>query len=153
MSRIFSRGAGGFGAPGEDPELAMELERIESGCVPHLEGDRCLMILKESAEKEAFLRGAREISAGFFLVEKREFPSVSMDLRIRTEAGLNLRYEHFFLIESPEEVSFLEALGRSGAFFLVFPRSGGESEIGVELDERERKSLRSVLGNVPAADV
>ncbi len=153
MSRIFSRGAGGFGAPGEDPELAMELERIESGCVPHLAEDRCLVILKESAEKEAFLRGAREISAGFFLVEKREFPSVSMDLRIRTEAGLNLRYEHFFLIESPEEISFLEALGRRGAFFLVFPRSGGESEIGVELDERERKSLRSVLGNVPAADV
>ena len=121
MSRIFSRGAGGFGAPGEDPELAMELERIESGCVPHLAEDRCLVILKESAEKEAFLRGAREISAGFFLVEKREFPSVSMDLRIRTEAGLNLRYEHFFLIESPEEISFLEALGRRGAFFLVFP--------------------------------
>lgn len=153
MSRIFSRGAGGFGALAEDPELAMELERIESGCVPHLAGDRCLMILKESAEKTAFLRGAREVSAGFFLVEKREFPSVSMDLRIKTGAGLNLRYEHFFLTESPEETSFLAALGRTGEFFLVFPRSGGETEIGVELEERERKSLESVLGNISDDDV
>ena len=153
MSRIFSRAEGGLEALREDPELAMELGRIESGCVPHLAGDRCLMIIKESAEKTAFLRGAREVSAGFFLVEKREFPSVSMNIGIRTESGPDLRYEHFFLTESPEETSFLAELGRRGRFFLLFPGAGGETEIGVELGERERESLGSALERIGSADV
>lgn len=148
MSRIFSRGTDGLGALRENPELAMELERIESGCVPHLEGGECLIVFKESEEKTAFLRGAREVSTGFFLVEKREFPSVSMDIGIRTESGLNLRYEYFFLTESPEEISFLAELGRRGAFFLVFPGAEGGLEIGVELGEREKESLGSVLERI-----
>ena len=153
MSRIFSRAAGGRGPLGEDPELAMELDRIESGCVPHRAGGECLMIFKESEEKIAFLRGAREMSTGFFFVEKQEFPSVSMDMRIKTESGLNIRYEHFFLIESPEESSFLAKLRERGAFFLLFPRAGGEIEIGVELSDRERESLGSVLERIADADV
>ena len=153
MSRIFSRAEGGPGALREDPELAMELGRIESGCVPHLAGDRCLMIIKESEEKTAFLRDAREVSAGFFLVEKREFPSVSMNIGIRTGSGLDLGYEHFFLTESPEETSFLAELGRSGRFFLLFPGAGGGTEIGVELGERERESLGSALERIGASDV
>ena len=153
MSRIFSRGTDGLGALRENPELAMELERIESGCVPHLEGGECLIVFKESEEKTALLRGAREVSTGFFLVEKREFPSVSMDIGIRTESGLNFRYEYFFLTESPEEISFLAELGRRGAFFLVFPGAEGGLEIGVELEERERESLGSVLERIDAPDV
>ena len=148
MSRIFSRGTAGPGALRENRELAMELERIESGCVPHLEGGECLIVFKESEEKAAFLRDAREVSTGFFLVEKREFPSVSMDIRIRTGSGLNLRYEHFFLTESPEETSFLAELGRRGAFFLLFPGAEGGLEIGVELAEPERESLGSALERI-----
>lgn len=130
----------------DDAELAVALAQIESGCVAHRADGECVVIFKENPEEEAAaLLAPEKIKTEFVLVERAEFPSVEMDMEIETSGGARLLRRYFFLTESPDETSFLDALRERGVFFLVFFGAGLKVGVGAELEETERKSLERVL--------
>ena len=131
-------------------ELQIALSQILHGCVPHATDGECLMIFKEKPEKIAAIADTRKISTRFFAVEKEEFPSVAMEIRITTGKYLRLRYEYFFLTESSEETLFLTALTKSGKYFLVFLCDETRHALAAELTEAEMEPLREIVSSIGA---
>lgn len=153
MSRIFSGREDWLAELDDDAELAIALAQIERGCIAHRARGECVMVFKESPEKVAGLRAAEKITTEFVLVERREFPSVEMDIEMETLEGGKLLYNYFFLTESPDEISFLETLRERGFFFLFFSGEGQKTEIGIRLEETEKQSLERILAEAgPGTD-
>ncbi|MCY3624845.1 MAG: hypothetical protein OXH71_06345 [Candidatus Dadabacteria bacterium] len=145
MSSIFSTPQTTYDTLEQDTELQIALSQILYGCVPHATGEECVMIFKESPEKVAVLGDIRGISTRFFEVEKEEFPSVAMEIRITTGKNLKLKYEYFFLTESSEEVFFLSTLARLGVFSLIFLCDDAHCAITAEMTQGEIEPLKSIV--------
>lgn len=103
------------------------------------------MIFKESPEKIATLADIRKISTRFSMVEKEEFPSVAMEIRITTGKNLRMKYEYFFLTESSEETFFLSTLARLGVFSLVFLCDDTHCATTAEMTEAEIEPLKKII--------
>ena len=145
MSSIFSTPQTTYDALERDAELQIALSQILYGCVPHATEEECLMIFKENPEKVAALADIRKISTRFFTVEKEEFPSVAMEIRITTGKNLRLKYEYFFLTESSEETFFLSTLVRLRVFSVVFLCDDAHCAATAEMTEAEIKPLKEIV--------
>ena len=147
MSSIFSTPQTAYDTLEQDSELQIALSQILYGCVPHATEEECLMIFKENPEKIAALADIRRISTRFFAVEKEEFPSVAMEIRITTGKELGLKYEYFFLTESSEETFFLSTLARLGTFSLFFLCDEDDAHCAVtaEMNEAEMEPLKKIV--------
>ena len=106
------------------------------------------MIFKESPEKVAALADIRKISTRFFTVEKEEFPSVAMEIRITTGKDLRLKYEYFFLIESSEETFFLSTLVKLRKYSLIFLCDETHQSVTAEMDEAEMEPLNEAVSSI-----
>lgn len=126
-------------------ELQIALSQILYGCVPHVTDEGCVMIFKEDQGKVAALADTKEISTRFFTVEKEEFPSVAMEIRLKTGRNLKLKYEYFFLTESSEETFFLSTLARLGLFSLLFLCDEAHHMITVEMTDTEMEPLKNIV--------
>ena len=147
MSSIFSTPQTAYDALEQDSELQIALSQILYGCVPHATEEECLMVFKENPEKIAALADIQRISTRFFAVEKEEFPSVAMEIRIMTGKELRLKYEYFFLTESSEETFFLSTLARLGTFSLFFLCDEDDAHCAVtaEMNEAEMEPLKKIV--------
>ena len=148
MSRIFSTPQTAYDTLEQDTELQIALSQILYGCVPHATDEVCLMIFKEKPEKIAAIAGTRKISTRFFTVEKEEFPSVAMEIRITTGKNLRLKYEYFFLTESSEETFFLHTLAKLGEYSLVFLCEQTRHAVTVEITEAEMETLNEAVSSM-----
>lgn len=148
MSSIFSTPQTTYDTLEQDAELQIALSQILYGCVPHATGEECLMIFKESPEKVAALADIRKISTRFFTVEKEEFPSVAMEIRITTGKNLRLKYEYFFLTESSEETFFLSALAELEKYSLIFLCDETHQSVTAEMSEAEMESLKEAVSSI-----
>ena len=106
------------------------------------------MIFKESPEKIAALADIRKISTRFFAVEKEEFPSVAMEIRITTSRDLRLKYEYFFLTESSEETLFLSTLERLGKYSLIFLCDETHHAVTVQMTKTEMEPLNEAVSSI-----
>ncbi len=145
MSRIFSTPETVYEVLSKDSELVMALSQIHRGCLPHATDDLCAMIFKEEEAKAGALENVTNISTRFFTVEKEEFPSVAMEVRITTDKNLKLKYEYFFLTESYEEIFFLKTLSKLRTFSLLFLCGATVCSVTAEMDDEELKSLTDVV--------
>lgn len=148
MSSIFSTPQTTYDTLEQDAELQIALSQILYGCVPHATGEECLMIFKESPEKVAALADIRKISTRFFTVEKEEFPSVAMEIRITTGKNLRLKYEYFFLTESSEETFFLSALVELEKYSLIFLCDETHQSVTAEMSEAEMEPLKEAVSSI-----
>ncbi len=145
MSSIFSTPQTTYDALERDAELQIALSQILYGCVPHATEQECLMIFKESPEKIAALADIRKISTRFFAVEKEEFPSVAMEIRMTTGRNLRLKYEYFFLTESSEETFFLSTLVKLGKYSLIFLCDETHQSVTAEMTGVEMEPLKKIV--------
>ncbi len=148
MSSIFSTPQTVYDTLEQDAELQIALSQILYGCVPHATEEECLMIFKESPEKIATLADIRKISTRFFTVEKEEFPSIAMEIRITTGKDLRLKYEYFFLIESSEETFFLSTLVKLGKYSLIFLCDETRQSVTAEMIEAEMEPLSEAVSSI-----
>ncbi len=148
MSSIFSTPQTTYDALERDAELQIALSQILYGCVPHATEQECLMIFKESPEKIAALADIRKISTRFFTVEKEEFPSVAMEIRMTTGRDLRLKYEYFFLTESSEETFFLSTLVKLGKYSLIFLCDETHHAVTVQMTEAETEPLNGAVSSI-----
>ena len=148
MSRIFSTPQTAYDTLEQDAELQIALSQILYGCVPHATDEICLMIFKEKPEKVATIADTRKISTRFFTVEKEEFPSTSMEIRIKTGRGLRFKYEYFFLTESSEETFFLSILAKLGEYSLVFLCDEIHHAVTVQMTEAEMEPLNETVSSI-----
>ncbi len=145
MSRIFSASQTAYEPLEQDMELQIALSQILYGCVSHATDEGCVMIFKEDPGKVAAIADTKEISTRFFTVEKEEFPSVAMEIRLKTGRNLKLKYEYFFLTESSEEIFFLSTLARLGLFSLLFLCDEAHHMITVEMTTAEMEPLKNIV--------
>ena len=148
MSSISSTPQTAYDTLERDAELQIALSQILYGCVPHATEEECLMIFKESPEKIAALADIRRISTRFFMVEKEEFPSVAMEIRITTGKDLRLKYEYFFLTESSEETFFLSALIKLEKYSLIFLCDEARQSVTAEMTEAETEPLNEAVSSI-----
>jgi hypothetical protein len=148
MSRIFSTPQTAYDTLEQDTELQIALSQILYGCVPHATDEVCLMIFKENPEKIAAIADTRKISTRFFTVEKEEFPSVAIEIRITTGRDLRLKYEYFFLTESSEETFFLSTLAKLGEYCLIFLCDEAHHAVTVQMTEAEAESLNEAVSSI-----
>ncbi len=142
MSSVFSTSVKPSGQFLKDFEMEIALSQISQGCIPNVVEQKCHLVFKEKKETIVALCDAREISVRFFAVQKDEFPSIGMEIRITTDRDLKLRYDYFFLTESCEELLFLTELEKHGEFSLVFPTESGKALcMSVQLGRKEIESL------------
>ncbi len=145
MSRIFSTSGTIYKLLEQDMELQIALSQISSGCVPHATDDECLMIFKEEPDRITSVVDTKKISTRFFAVEKEEFPSVAMEIRITTSGGLGLKYEYFFLTESSEETFFLATLEKLGVYSIIFLCDDTRHAVTVAMTRTEMDSLKALV--------
>ncbi len=148
MSSIFSTPQTAYDTLEQDAELQIALSQILYGCVPHATEKECLMIFKESPAQISVLADIREISTRFFAVEKEEFPSVAMEIRVTTGKRLRIKYEYFFLIESSEETFFLSTLVKLGKYSLIFLCDQTHQSVTAEMIEEEIEQLNEAFSSV-----
>ncbi len=148
MSRIFSTPQAAFDTLEQDAELQIALSQILYGCVPHATDEVCLMIFKEKPEKIAAIADTRKISTRFFTVEKEEFPSVAMEIRVTTGRELRLKYEYFFLTESSEETFFLSTLAKLGEYCLIFLCDETHHAVTAQMSEAEMEPLNKAVSSI-----
>ncbi len=148
MSRIFSTPQTAYDALERDTELQIALSQILYGCVPHATDEVCLMIFKEKPEKIAAIADTQKISTRLFTVEKEEFPSVAMEIRITTGRDLRLKYEYFFLTESPEESFFLSTLAKLGKYSLIFLCDETRHAVTAQMIEAEMEPLGEIVSSI-----
>ena len=106
------------------------------------------MIFKEKPEKIAAIADTRKISTRFFTVEKEEFPSVAMEIRVTTGRELRLKYEYFFLTESSEETFFLSTLAKLGEYCLIFLCDETHHAVTAQMSEAEMEPLNKAVSSI-----
>ena len=148
MSRIFSAPQTAYDTLERDAELQIALSQILYGCVPHATDEVCLMIFKEKPEKVAAIADTQKVSTRFFTVEKEEFPSIAMEIRIKTGRELGLKYEYFFLTESSEETFFLSTLAKLGEYSLVFLCDETRHAVTTQMTEAEMEPLNEAVSSI-----
>ncbi len=148
MSRIFSTPQTAYDTLEQDTELQIALSQILYGCVPHATDEICLMIFKEKPEKIAAIADTQKISTRFFTVEKEEFPSVAMEIRIKTGKELRLKYEYFFLTESSEETFFLSTLAKLEEYCLIFLCDETHHAVTAQMSEAEMGPLNKAVSSI-----
>ncbi|MCY4261831.1 MAG: hypothetical protein OXC97_00700 [Candidatus Dadabacteria bacterium] len=150
MSRIFLTPKDIYAPLERDIELQLALSHILYGCVPHATEKNCLIIFKERSETVATIADTKEVSTRFFTVEKEEFTSVAMEIKIRTSRDLKMKYEYFFLTDSSEEAFFLATLARLGTFSLIFLCDDAHHSITAQMTESELEPLEKIVSGADA---
>ena len=148
MSRIFLTPKDAYEPLERDAELQLALSHILYGCLPHATEKSCLMIFKEKPETVAAMADTKELSTHFFAVEKEEFPSVAMEIKVTTGRDLRMKYEYFFLTDSSEETFFLTTLAKLGTFSLIFLCDDAHQAVTAQMTEEELEPLEKIVSGV-----
>ncbi len=126
-----------------DVDLEIALSQIESGCMTTIISDTNILIVKEKSI--SFFEEIDKIDISFEHIERPEFPTIALRLKIKTTNNLNLRYEYFFLTESKDEIHFLNLLVKNESIRILFV----SNEIKTERDEKinidQINNLSSIL--------
>ncbi|MGH7884213.1 MAG: hypothetical protein ACRENO_00805 [Thermodesulfobacteriota bacterium] len=133
----------GLNLPQIGSDLEIALSQIESGCIVSIIDNQNILIVKE--EKVSFFNEINKLDISFEHIERPEFPTVAIRLKIKTIKGLNLRYEYFSLTESPDEINFLKLLKENGSLDLYFVSESGTVYRNEMIGPQELKNLNFIL--------
>lgn len=134
------------GLPTLGNDLEISLSQIESGCISAIIEGKNVIIIKD--EKISSLKSIVQTDVSFENIARPEFPTVAMKIKIKMENGLNMRYEHFFLTESPEEINFLISLKKSESFLLYFISQTNEINTKLTISRNTLMDLNLILDEI-----
>lgn len=77
-------------------ELEIELSVIESGLVVAKVESSIAFIIKDSGKMVERLSGLRSALLNFKRISRPEFPTINVELRLKTVCGLSVKYGYFF---------------------------------------------------------
>lgn len=126
---------------GNDLEIA--LSQIESGCIASIIDNRNILFVKE--DKVSFFNEIDKLDIQFEHIERPEFPTVAIRIKIKTIKGLNLRYEYFSLTESQDEIDFLKLLKKNESLQLYFVSESSTVYRNEIIGPKELQNLNFIL--------
>lgn len=127
-------------------DLEIALSQIESGCLTTITDDKNLIIIKENNIN--FFDKIQRIDISFEHIERPEFPTIAMRLKVNTSDNLNLRYEYFFLTEAEEEINFLDQIVRKESIYILFTSNENYTQRYEKINNKEVDKLSSVLSRL-----
>lgn len=129
--------------PELDNDLKISLSQIESGSVTAtVEGKKSILI---KDEKVNTFQDLEETELNFEHIDRPEFPTVSLKIKVKMKNGLKMRYEHFFLTESPHEIKFLQELSENESFPLYFISQSNVLKKELAVSSIMKDELNSIL--------
>lgn len=126
-------------------ELEISLSLIESGCIAASINMETAFIFKESPEVIESLLGVEKIFFELKCLKRLEFPSVVMSFYLEDNDKNSYRFEHFFGIDSEEDMELLKKLSDQDHFYLYFFDTRIEYSKRVSLDENDAESINSII--------
>jgi|GEM_PF-4304592 len=100
--------------PDLNREQGLSLSQIESGCVIYEISEEICLILKDSCDRIRSLESLKGARLKFSPAMKLEFPNINMEMMLKTDNGLSVKYEYFFMTESEYDISLLDKIRQSG---------------------------------------
>ena len=131
-----------------DTEISLSM--IESGCIFVSLNQLASLIVKCSQDEITTLKNINNITLNFELIERPEFPSLAMHIEINTAANKSFKFDYFFNTESPTELDLLNQLGEQNYFDIHFFDSNVAHSKKIELGEKDKSELRSLIDKVIA---
>lgn len=119
LKTLFNKNGLKIELPELNPDTELSLSLIESGCLFIPVGDKTSLIIKSPPDELKTLRQSNRVSIDFELIKRPEFPTMGAYVIFETGAGVALRFEYFFNIESPEEMELLEMLVGQDHFDII----------------------------------
>lgn len=137
------------GAP-EHPELSNDtmitLSQIESGCLFIPWGENVYMVIKSTQNEIADLKMLSLITINTELIERPEFPTVALYMRIHTEGDRSYDFEYYFNIEASEELGLLEKLSAQKNLGIILYDERIEHSAEIRLTDEDKSGLATLLG-------
>lgn len=104
--------------PGINNDIEIALSQLESGCITTVISEKNVLIIKEN--KMNFFNEIDKIDFEFEHIERPEFPTIAMRIKIQTIKNIRLRYEYFFLTDSQDEINFISLLVKNESIKIYF---------------------------------
>ena len=127
--------------PDLDNDSELTLTHIDSGCIVYKLDEKIHTMIKDSEETVSEISRGPAILVRFNAIMKSEFPSIHMDIRLRTENGESNRYEYFFMAESESDMDILKTIIEYKSMELHFYTSKIYRSFHLEFEENESTSL------------
>ncbi|HML94891.1 MAG TPA: hypothetical protein PKC29_05635 [Thermodesulfobacteriota bacterium] len=126
-------------------ETAITLSMMESGCIFVFVEGSPVLILKCSGEDMAALKESDAISLGFELLERSEFPCITVTITVDIASGRQFRFDYYFSLESEEEKELLGLLRDREYFDILYYDEDIERVRRAALTDAQRTELGSLL--------
>lgn len=124
-----------------DVEIA--LSQIESGCLTTILCDKNVIIIKEN--NFSFFDKIQNIDISFEHIDRPEFPTIAMHLKIRTKDNLKLKYEYFFLTEAEDEINYLNQIVNNESIYVLFSSNDCYTQRYEKINKNMIDTLSSIL--------
>ncbi|NIP29678.1 MAG: hypothetical protein GTO02_05070 [Candidatus Dadabacteria bacterium] len=129
----------------KDPELEISLSQLETGCIPYVFNNENYLLFKDIEEKINLISDYTNIDIQFEHIERPEFPTVEASFLIKTNKNLNIKYQYFFLTESPVELNFLNLLKDKKNLHIYFLTDIIMCKIFLKIPDKQIKILNIIL--------
>ena len=124
-------------------DLEIALSQIESGCLTTIIDDKNLIIIKENNIN--FFDKIQKIDLSFEHIDRPEFPTIAMHLKVKTDDNLRLKYEYFFLTEAEDEINYLNQIVKNESIYILFTSNENYTQRYEKINDKEIDKLSSVL--------
>ena len=88
------------------------------------------------------------LSLKFTSIPRPEFPTVSSELKLKSESGLSVKYDYFFNCESEYELNLLNAILNQNEIELYFLTDIPEKCVKIKMESSEISNLEECLGQI-----
>ena len=126
-------------------ELDIELSLIDSGMVITEINGEIIIVLKDSESMISALKNTVSAKIDFTYIDRPEFPSVNLDLRLNTEKDLSIKYSYFFNTEAEYELNLLANILNQKEVYLCLFSDILIISVIVMLEDREKELLSGIL--------
>jgi len=127
-------------------DTLITLSQIESGCLFISAGNEAFMIIKSTRNEIRELKKLNRITLDIELIERPEFPTIAVYVRIHTSHNRSYDFEYYFNTEASEEMGLLEKLSaQKNIDILLYNDTIVHSE-KIELTKEDKSRIASLLG-------
>jgi len=127
-------------------DTLITLSQIDSGCLFIQHSDKTLMIIKVKEDEIGNLNDLERISLKPELIERPEFPTIAVYIRLYAKNNNSFDFEYYFNIEASEELELVEKLCIQNNIGIVLYDGAILYSKLVGVDEEDRSLMTSMLG-------
>ncbi|MGI9534220.1 MAG: hypothetical protein ACR2NW_04665 [Thermodesulfobacteriota bacterium] len=129
-------------------DLQIELSLINAGLIITEPESSVIFIIKDSSEKINSLSNLKSVRLNFTSIKRPEFPTINIELKLKTDRDLSVKYDYFFNADSEYELNLLESILNQNVIKIYFFTDIPENTVTVGMERSEIEQLDNCLGDI-----